>query len=346
MIPVSAPHSVGCLEATRLSDQNRALLSYVFTALRPESHQDPHLYLNDEVAALTKQIEANDPNFVRCLRPIRETGSEPYRVVGNLPIDTGLPPPPADGKRPIAKKTWWSEATLLLIAKLLELQVLAYEQENQGTLVQEIAPNPVKANLLASYGMVPLSWHCDHAVLDREYRPDYLFLLCLRNDDRVPTLIAPIDEILEQISPEVAATLRQPKFRIESPDSTPVWGGMKVISRWRSLITTNLKGENEIATGALCAIRCLDQEAEQARQILIATANHIAKAIALGPGELLVFANHRVMHARPQVQGPRWFQRIFCRESLDALQKACGTPSGNIFNYEYLITANSRKFGQ
>jgi L-asparagine oxygenase len=297
---------------------------------------DPDRHLFDLATKIAQKI-LKQP-LLDCVGSIEESGFPPYCLIENLPIDPQLPEVPIDGKRPSEKTSLVTEGVLLGIAGSLNLLPLAYIQEKNGALVQEIAPVAGKERDLSNAGKAPLEFHTDHAILKRQYRPELLILYGLVNSHKTPTVIAGLDDALSKLAPKYQHILQQEKFRIELPDSVLVWGGKKLLSEWRPLLTIGTDGRPEFA-GNLHSVKAMDRESTDAINASIDALNSVAIEIVLEPGNLVIFDNHRCLHARPTVTGDRWLQRLFCRHSLSDLRKvkAAATSSNYSFDLSYLL---------
>ena len=271
------------------------------------------------------------------LQNLKSPKGPPFLVIHNMPIDHTLPSPPKDGKRPGSKRAWTSELSLLALANAAGLHPLSYIQEKGNTLIHEIAPIPGKEKTLSNSGSVPLGFHTDDAILKREYRPEYLMLLGLVNEKEVATYIATLDKLLKRLPLKYIKLLSEPHFRIEAPESFDLWNGKIIQSELRPLLTRDKHGEYEIA-GNLYAVKTKHYQARDALNTLINHLPDIKQKVVLAPGDVLIFNNHRCLHARDSVTGIRWLQRIFCRESLSSIHNATSCNSNSyIFDISHLV---------
>jgi L-asparagine oxygenase len=261
-----------------------------------------------------------------------------HLLIANLPIDSDLPAPPSNGVRP-AGKGWQSETTLLQLASACGLMSFGYLQEKEGRLVHEISPAANRAGELSSAGSVALGWHSDMGILRSQWRPEFLFLIGLRNDSAIPTLLADLDDalaVMRQRDASLVEVLRQPHFRIESPASLVWHGGKSLRSEARPLIALH-QGFDTIA-GNLQTLVTTDPQAQQALEAFKEAVAEVSQPIVIGVGEACLFNNARVLHGRPAIQGgPRWLQRVYCRRSLRQLRQATSSPNAVIFSISELL---------
>lgn len=273
----------------------------------------------------------------QALKSLKNPEAFPYVVIKNLPIDKNLPQPPVDGKRPKDKETWIAEQVLCAIANLAGLLPFSYQQEKGGVLIHEIAPTPGKEISLSNAGRTPLGYHTDAAILLPQFRPDFLMLLGLVNENAIPTFLAPVNEAMQHLSPRHQAILQEPRFRIETPESFEIFNGKIIQSEWRSLVSRNKSGIAEIA-GNLYAVKTKDSQANTALNALIDVLPHVTHSLVLEPGDLVIFSNSKILHARAAVEGARWLQRIYLKTSLKDLRQATQTDNKTyVFDLSKLV---------
>jgi L-asparagine oxygenase len=259
-------------------------------------------------------------------------GDTAWAVIDNLPIDEELPPTPLNDQRP-TDKGYVSELTLLSMLHRAELQPLAFQQEKNGQLIQEIAPMRGFSQTQSNAGRVPFAYHADNGHLPREFRPEYLLLLGLRNPGETKTWIADVADVMQKLRREYSECdriLRQPRYRMQSPNSFD-YNGNSIVTKPQAFITTNQQGYDEV-TGNLSNIQALDEKAKTALETFTSFLKPpIAKSVVIKPGTLLMFNNLRCLHSRDAVLSDRWLQRIYARTSLDALRAATGS-DGFVFD--------------
>lgn len=319
-----------------LDTQNQKCWEQALESLSIRSTDDPYEVLLTHAPEIAKQFVP--AKLLQEVVSIKQPSSRPYRLLNNLPKDSQLMGVPTDGKRPLWKKSWVSEGVLIGIAGALGLKPLSYLQEKEGALVHEVAPISGQERQLSNCGKVALGFHTDHAILHRRYRPEYLMLIGLVNPGDVPTLIACIDDALERLEAHHEKVLRQHRFRVELPDSVSVWNGKKLLSEWKPMLTTGNDGVVEFS-GNLHSVRPMDEEAASALSALVEILAQVAQEIVLKPGMLVLFDNHRCLHARRSVNRERWLQRLFCRRSLTDLRQgnAALASSSYVFDMQALL---------
>ena len=133
-------------------------------------------------------------------------------LIDNLPIDSLLPMPPSDGKRPASKSTFVSELTLRGVNRCIGLEVLTFKQEKLGAWPQEVAPVTGLERSNSSASREDVGVHADNANLDPTIRL-WISLIGLVNENQTETNFAPLDEIRVQLPADMEKLLWQPLYR-------------------------------------------------------------------------------------------------------------------------------------
>jgi hypothetical protein len=137
----------------------------------------------------------------------------------------------------------------------------------------------------------------------------------------VATLIITIDDIKQQVSPDIISNLRFPIYRFPHPLSFE-FGGWNTLSETRPIISTDDDGIDHIALPR-SEFAQLDVEADTAvKEFRIALDHMIPRRVILTPGRFLAFNNSRVLHGRDTVVGDRWIQRVYFSPSLEPQRAA------------------------
>ncbi|MGP3947534.1 TauD/TfdA family dioxygenase [Streptomyces sp. 7N604] len=150
----------------------------------------------------------------------------PWLTLSNLPESPHPVPTPQDG---------FSDETLLRIPnlvhfgllRLLGLTPVAYVWENAGRLIRNVAPRAGASRTHTSWGYARhLGWHTDDSVLDHRTGaapsmaiPHVLSFYGMRNTERVPTELLPVDTLVAELPERVAGELRRPQFAVTAPES-------------------------------------------------------------------------------------------------------------------------------
>lgn len=276
------------------------------------------------------------------IRQINQPGGFTHLHIKGLPQEPYLCKSPVDGSRPIGKRSFVSEIILLgIISEALGAEVFAYQEEKNGDLVQNIAPIKGLEKTQSNASIGKFGWHSDNAPFKRPYRPEGIALYCLRNESRTLTYFADIDDIIKALYPIDLQVLREPRFRVRTPESFKLYGGKMVYSEPRAIITDGEAGpEIALATYNVQPVDDEDSEAFDALYALkLALRTPVAKSFVLQQGDLLIISNVRGVHARgPIVGGDRWLQRCYFRKDLTDLRQVTNSSDDcRVFSSEQLF---------
>jgi L-asparagine oxygenase len=240
-----------------------------------------------------------------------------YAPDGDVVLLRGLLPSsvtlPATATSPSAPPTGSAQSAALLLAGVMVMlgEPFNYSTLYGGRLVQNLVPvrsMEFTQTSQSSTGM--LDWHCEDSF--REDRCDYAGLLCLRGDPSAASKYARVKDA--QLPPELVRTLREPRFHVR-PDPAHVLRGK--VSMRRLAILSGAESAPEIAydTHHLAPIDDADTEAAYALRELGACLDKVALSHVMERGDLLIFDNKRVVHARTPFTArfdgtDRWLMRI------------------------------------
>ena len=114
------------------------------------------------------------------------------------------------------------------LIQLLGVVPFAVDYENSGRLIRNVVPNPAASGITSSWGSdAEFFWHTDNPHLPfgdqgvdpRPYVPRYLTFFTVRNDERVPTDVAAVDDMIGRLDEESRRHLLAPRFRVGAPAS-------------------------------------------------------------------------------------------------------------------------------
>lgn len=115
------------------------------------------------------------------LRQFRnDPGADGVLLLRNLPVvgENPLPPTPCI---PNSVELVASVPASVITSVMLQLgEIIAFKNEKSGALVQNVVPVPGKETSQSNAGSVLLEFHVENAFHDN--RPDYIGLLCIRED--------------------------------------------------------------------------------------------------------------------------------------------------------------------
>lgn len=120
-------------------------------------------------------------SILSILRRFRnDPGADGALLLRNLPV-SGMNPLPPTPCVPNSAESVASVSSSVVTAVMLQLaEVIAFENEKNGALVQNVVPVPGKETQQSNAGSVLLEFHVENAFHDN--RPDYIGLLCIRED--------------------------------------------------------------------------------------------------------------------------------------------------------------------
>ncbi|HEV7586680.1 MAG TPA: guanitoxin biosynthesis L-enduracididine beta-hydroxylase GntD [Longimicrobium sp.] len=138
-------------------------------------------------------------------------------IVSGWPVDDErIGPTPAHWKEHGPGNDTRQEELLLVLLSALLGDPIAWSTQQDGRVVHDLLPIKGHEHEQVGTGSEELiTWHVEDAF--HPYRGDYLGMMCLRNDDRVPTTFAPISKV--ELSADQRAVLASPHFVIR-PDNS------------------------------------------------------------------------------------------------------------------------------
>ncbi|MFD4785187.1 TauD/TfdA family dioxygenase [Rhodococcus qingshengii] len=247
-----------------------------------------------------------------------------YAPAGDVLILRGLLPDsaifPDTVKAPWAPLADTAQSAALLLASVTVMlgEPFNYSTLYYGRIVQSMVPvrtMEFTQTSQSSTGM--LDWHCEDSF--RDDRCDYAGLLCLRGDPSGASMYAQAKDV--EISRELMAVLRERRFKVR-PDPAHELSGE--ISMRRIAILSGPDSAPEIAydTHHIEPADESDSEAAEALRALGAALDNVALRHVMERGDLLIFDNKRVVHARTPFAArfdgtDRWLMRtMVCGSAL------------------------------
>ncbi|MFH9609263.1 TauD/TfdA family dioxygenase [Streptomyces sp. NPDC017448] len=207
-----------------------------------------------------------------------------------------------------------TNGTLMLVADLLG-SLTGYQDEKAGALFHDVHPVHGEETRIENSGSVAFDFHTEN--VHHPLRPDYLGLLCLRQDHEqtAATRVSSVRDALPLLTEDEVAELRKPQFHSLYPTSfarnipgpRPSAGPHPVIfgPADRPLMRFNSHNTQVDDPRARAALRALSSALEQ-----------VCRDLVLAPGDLVVLDNHVVVHGRtaftPRYDGQdRWLRRFY-----------------------------------
>ncbi|MGW6593791.1 TauD/TfdA family dioxygenase [Streptomyces globisporus] len=211
-----------------------------------------------------------------------------------------------------------TNGTLMLVADLLG-SLTGYQDEKSGALFHDVHPVRGEEDRIENSGSVAFDFHTEN--VHHPLRPDYLGLLCLRQDhDQIAaTRVSSVRDALPLLTDDEVAELRKPQFHSLYPTSftrnttgpRPSAGPHPVIfgpadRPFMRFNSHNTQGDHPPARAAL--------------RSLATALERVCRDLVLAPGDLVVLDNHVVVHGRtaftPRYDGQdRWLRRFYSLRS-------------------------------
>lgn len=234
-------------------------------------------------------------------------------IIRNLPLDPHLPLTPQDGRKSPDKYSWVSEYNLLLFMTYLG-EPIAYADEKEGLLIQNICPVKGQEQKQENTGSIFLEFHTEDGF--HPHMPDFLSLICLRADHdlQAKTASASIRRAIHALPGKILAVLREPHYQIRLSSSFSKNGAKSAYCAPLPVLS------GDFLEPDLCvdfhAMEALNPVAEFALNYLKAEMQKVVIEWTLTPGDMMIVDNRVAAHARtafqPRYDGEdRWLQRLF-----------------------------------
>jgi L-asparagine oxygenase len=289
--------------------------------------------------AKTPPCLVDDPGWMDAARrlccqvplPLREAlrryrhspGSWGLLVLHNLPIDeSSLPATPTVPES--VERLATSPAALAVLIALQLGEIVAYQAEKSGAMVQNVVPVAGQEETQSNAGATRLEMHVENAF--HPHRPDYIGLLCLRGDHTktAAAVVSSIRDAMRLIPEDVRDILRRPNFITKPPPS---------FTSGESTVHAVVDGRPDdpnvrVDFNATCALNDDGKLAlEQLRTAFVAA----SQTIVLKQGDMAIIDNRVAIHGRttfvPRFDGKdRWLHRIFIH--LDNRRTRAGSLEG------------------
>ena len=273
-----------------------------------------------------RRISCRLPLRVReAVRDFRtDSGVDGSLLLRNLPLDEmQLPDTPAVPES--VERTAAVPAAVVSLVSLQLGEVVAYEKEKSGALIQNVVPVPGREGSQSNAGSELLELHGENVF--HPHRPDFVALFCLRTDHTasVGTPVSSIRRALAHLPEEAREVLLQPRFVTQPPAS--FHAGAETAPH--PLLEGD--GADPNVRVDFCATVPLDDEAKAAMEKLHEAFLEVPGTVVLQPGELVFVDNRLAVHGRtqfmPRYDGrDRWLHRMFVQ--LDSRRSRGHRPGG------------------
>ncbi|WP_415954486.1 TauD/TfdA family dioxygenase [Streptomyces sp. KLOTTS4A1] len=293
----------------RLDEAERAALAESAEALCGIA---PGLVDDDRWVAAARRLSSELPSRLRTrLRRFTwDAGTDAMLLLRNLPVDPATTPPTPSVPGSVQRAATVPAAAAMLIGMAMG-EVVAFDKEKSGALVQDVVPVPGMEAFQGNAGSVRLNMHTENAF--HALRPDLVGLMCLRNDhENVAKLrVASVRRIVPLLPESVRAVLHEPRFVIAAPASFDMPPGSE---QPRGVLSGSV--EDPDLTVDFSSTTALDDEAADALHLLEKAVERTYQDLLLAPGDLAFVDNRMALHGRsafePRYDGAdRWLQRVF-----------------------------------
>ncbi len=286
------------------------LLASLADGYLPDSEEDQEAFL--------AEAELRFHEFPRVIRHAltrfrRNSTDSGVLLIRGLPVDPELQPTPTNPAARLPKPTPMSELWLAGFAQALG-EPIAYHQEKQGQLFQNVAPTRHNAEKLSSESSsMLLDFHTEAAF--HPFMPDYVLLHCLRPDHErsARTINASLRMAVSRLSLRERAVLSEPLFQTGIDYSFGSANGKK----GNGPVLRILYGDpfDPYITVDPDLMVGLTPEAAAALKRLHVALNEVKQWVRLDAGDLLIIDNRRTVHGRSEFQArydglDRWLQRV------------------------------------
>ncbi|MFI6096991.1 TauD/TfdA family dioxygenase [Lentzea sp. NPDC051213] len=262
----------------------------------------------DQARELSNQLPLGLRESLRRFR--RDPGREGVLLVRGLPVmgPNAVPTPNVAGS---VQRRPTEPAGALVLACMQVGDVVSFRQEKGGALVHDVVPVPGQEDFQGNAGSVTLKMHTENAF--HEHTPDYVALLCLRNDhDNVAGLrTSCVRRAVELLPRQIREVLGQPRFVTSPP---PSFGNTVSFAGPRPVLEGDPEDPNIRVD--FSATDPVDVVAATALDQLREAFDQVRRTFILQPGDLAIVDNRLSLHGRtsfhPRYDGEdRWLQRVY-----------------------------------
>jgi Fe(II)/alpha-ketoglutarate-dependent arginine beta-hydroxylase len=291
-------------------------------AARYDSAEDPEFLV--EASLLAHEM----PRRLRAvLNRFRLCEPDPaVLVLSGFPVDQGKSGPTPGHWRTSRglRSPVLEEEILFILAGSLLGDCIGWSTQQGGRILHDVLPiRGMEQEQISTGSEQPISWHTEDAF--HPLRGDYVGLLCLRNDERVPTTFASLHRVC--LDDEQWRLLFEPHFTIEPdlshrpetegtgqrPDGVPAASDPR-----RREKTSVLSGDPRspyIRIDPYFMPPAEDERAQQALEALIRAIDGKLQEVILAPGDLCFIDNFKCVHGRRAFKArydgrDRWLKRV------------------------------------
>ncbi|WP_326767575.1 TauD/TfdA family dioxygenase [Streptomyces sp. NBC_01591] len=248
-------------------------------------------------------------------RFVRDPGADAMLLLRNLPVDPESLPDTPSTPGSVQRSSTLPASVLALISLQLG-ELMAFQEEKSGALVQDVVPVPGMEEFQGNAGAAQLTMHVENAF--HPLRPDLVGLMCLRNDhDNIAGLrVASIRNALPLLSEKTRRLLHEPRFVTAPPAS---FGDLQSLPEPHGILS-GAPQDPDVKVD-FTSTEALDPDAARAMAELGEVFAEVRRTVVLEPGDLAYVDNRLALHGRtafsPRYDGrDRWLQRAFVQLDL------------------------------
>jgi Fe(II)/alpha-ketoglutarate-dependent arginine beta-hydroxylase len=294
-----------------LDGRDRALVDDVIArAVAAYPNVDASAFLEDS-AVIAQEL----PTAIRraCARQ-RLRQDIPY-LLFRQPLLTPSPvgTTPLDWREAVADVPLRQDFALVLIASLIG-DVFSWASYQHGGILTDVVPLPGQEHeQVSGSSTAELQWHTEDAA--HEDRPDYLGLYGLRNDQRIPTTLAYVDDL--DLDADSVRVLSQPRYLIWPDHSHAADGGQDAQPDRPVPVLSGEPGRWLMRADPPCMSPAEgDTEAARALRELLRTVEQAMQEVVIEAGDCCFIDNRRAVHGRRafacRYDGrDRWLRRVY-----------------------------------
>jgi len=248
--------------------------------------------------------------------------------------DTRLGATPSHWENKTNNDTCQDEVMAMCLCAGVMGDIFGWLTQQDGRMIHDIVPIKKHENeQLGSGSKEELTWHTEDAF--HELRGDYLMMMCLRNNDSIPTTLSKPD--YSKLTRRQIDILFEKQFTIR-PDNShkPVNGSQErketladdagLNAAYETMLSRDLAPEKIAILFGNKNDPCLrldpyfmdmpeDPEAREALTAIIDLVSESLIEVSLNPGEIIIIDNYEVVHGRRAFAArfdgtDRWYKRI------------------------------------
>lgn len=281
------------------SDIEREEIFSILSQIKTNPYEDYDSFSNDVFKLLNNNDVAPALKKVCEQKNSINSFEDPYVFLKNCPIDKELPfldfdEPVLDKRK--RKKTYVSEAFLLMYAKYMKQEPIGYINVNDGDVFQDIHPKKSLVGSQSQKALKPIYFHKDLA--NHFVRPDWVNIIGLRSNlkNQVFTSFVSNKQLLEGLDQKILDDLRRYEFQTPYDD----------LSKYNSHVELGEPDIHPILGGATPTdIRifenrtfALTPRAEGALKIVLEKLHKIKIRLQVGAGDFIGSANNDCLHCK------------------------------------------------